>query len=152
MRDVIVDRLLVEAEARDAEILRLQDEVRRVRLDHITTLGELQVAGEVVARLNVENDGLGIEVKRLRAAGDGLAKVALGVRPWVTPLVAMVERERIDEALAVWNDVSRGCGVKRNCVKDSSRLCVSWETCGMSDECYYDFRTRKAAEEARRGR
>lgn len=48
-------------------------------------------------------------------------------------------------------EASRDEGIKQDCVKDRSRLCVSWQTCGMSEECYYDFRARKAAEASRRG-
>jgi len=52
-------------------------------------------------------DALNAEIERLRVAGDAVIEVALGVRPWITPLFAMEHRDRIDGAAATWNEATR---------------------------------------------
>lgn len=47
------------------------------------------------------------EVERLRAAGDALAEVSLGARPWITPLFAMEHGDRISAATAAWQEARR---------------------------------------------
>jgi hypothetical protein len=39
---------------------------------------------------------------------------------------------------------SQPCSRQPKCVKDAQRLCVSWTTCRMSEECYYDYQVRVA--------
>jgi hypothetical protein len=68
-------------------IMDLQEELQQVRLNHITTIGELQTAADEIERLRAEverkhdyacrMDALAearlMEITRLRAAGDALA-------------------------------------------------------------------------------
>lgn len=114
-------------EARDAEIERLQ----RWKAESITLLKQWnQIADDVIAqlgtadtlghrrpdivaseleRLRAKNEAalliisdLEAEVERLRAAGDALAEVSLGARPWITPLFAMEHGSRISAAIVAW--------------------------------------------------
>lgn len=73
----------LQREAAD-EIERLEAEMQQVRLDHITTLGELQ---ESMAKL-----------VRLRAAGDALVE-SLDAGKWAVDVVPAVK---------AWNEARRG--------------------------------------------
>lgn len=82
------------------------DIVKRLQVDYVCDehtwkeLEEFALRNEAADVIKARD----AEIERLRTAGEWLAIVALGVRPWITPLAAMVERERIDEALAAWNE------------------------------------------------
>jgi hypothetical protein len=48
-----------------------------------------------------------MEITRLWLAGAALAEVALYARSWITPVAAMNFRDRLDAALAAWQEARR---------------------------------------------
>ena len=97
------------------------DIVERLRLLAATypLWGEVKTrsnqAAYEIERLRAERDAsrlmisdLTAEAERLRAAGDALAEVSLGARPWITPLFAMEHGNRISAATAAWQEARRG--------------------------------------------
>jgi len=83
------------------EITRLRAEVERIE-DHC------KLRADLAYLMKCEKDDALAEIERLRTAGKALAEVAVAASPWITPVAAMVQRERIRAAVASWNEACRG--------------------------------------------
>jgi hypothetical protein len=100
MTNDIVERLRIAVDESQWE-MPLASERERLAADEIERLrAEVDLKGYRI-------DALSAEIERLRVAGDAVIEVALGVRPWITPLFAMEHRDRIDGAVATWNEATR---------------------------------------------
>lgn len=90
------------------------------------------MSGDLIQQLLDELAAERAEVVRLRAERDDLEVL---LRGRTAELQAEVERLR-----AMVEPI--GYDPQPKCVKDPRRSCVSWITCRMSEECYYDYQVR----------